>query len=260
MTSSGYVLLFKKIFDNPVINKTHNHFYVFCWLLTHVAFDNSEQVIFKGKVVKLAPGQILVSVKKLGPALNLSHQQIRSILVDFESNKQINKQADNRNTLITVVSWSKYRVKQQTKQQANNNQITINQQTDNIPTNNINKGIKGINKLSESELMTQAILNFTDSKDLQNALTDYVDMRQTTNFPLNAKEFDYCLKSLQDLSLVERDQIKIVGRAVGGHYQNFAPLPIQQTRKNGKTEAVNAVNELIKKYEMEGNNGQGENS
>jgi len=265
MVANGFFLMYRKIFDNPVVTKTNNHFFVFCWLLGHAVYDNETRAFFAGKEIILKPGQLILKVSETAQILNVSYQQLLRILKDLKNGEQIEEQGSNRSTLITLLNWDKYQSKEQKRRTnrrasgelAENWRRTSEEHTNILTNKQVNNKT---NNKSEVDKIADSIAQFSENQEVRQALTDYVDMRRTTNFPLNAKEFDYCLKTLQSYTNVESEQMQIIGRAIGGHYQNFAPLPLAQ-KKKGKAEAMSVVDRLMAKYEREEQeNGQKTNS
>lgn len=132
--SGNWFKLNRKIFDNPIVCKSHDMFFFWCWLLGHVCYEKT-RVYFRGKDVELKLGQLFTTVAKLQAECGLTTMQVRSFLELLKNNKQINTQKSNKGQVITVLNWQSYQSKQQAKQQTSNKPITNEQQTSNKPTN-----------------------------------------------------------------------------------------------------------------------------
>lgn len=104
---NGYIKIYRKILDNPIVCKDTDYFMVWIYLLlkaTHSGYYS----IFQGKKIELMPGQLITGRKKIAKACNISESKVQRILTVFESEQQIKKQSSNKNSLITVVNWKKY--------------------------------------------------------------------------------------------------------------------------------------------------------
>ena len=133
MTDTSWVKLYRKIFDNPIICKSHDVFFFWCWLLAHVNYEKTK-VVFKGKEVELKPGQLLVTVSELCLNCDLSVKQIRNYLEVLKKGKQIGIQTSNKNQVITVLNWKLYQEKGQTKGQTKGKRRANEGQTKGKPT------------------------------------------------------------------------------------------------------------------------------
>lgn len=103
----GYVRLYRKILDNPIIWKDSDHVAIWIYLLLN-ATHKEISVIFKGEKTILRPGQLIVGSKAIAEELNINYVKVHRVLNDFKIEKQIEKQASNKNSLITILNWEKY--------------------------------------------------------------------------------------------------------------------------------------------------------
>lgn len=103
----GYVRLYRKILDNPIIWKDSDHVAIWIYLLLN-ATHKEISVIFKGEKTILRPGQLIVGSKAIAEDLNINYVKVHRVLNDFKVEKQIEKQASNKNSLITILNWEKY--------------------------------------------------------------------------------------------------------------------------------------------------------
>lgn len=134
----GWIKLYRKTLDNPIITKDSDYLAVWIYLLlntTHKDYD----VLFKGKRITLKRGQLITGRKSIAEKLKIDENKVQRILKTLENEHQIEQQSSNKNRLITIVSWDKYQQdEQQNEQQLNNNRTTIEQQV------NTNKNVKNI--------------------------------------------------------------------------------------------------------------------
>lgn len=140
----GWIKMYRKTLDNPIITKDAEYFAVWIYLLlkaTHVDLPS----LFKGKKIILKPGQLLTGRNSISTFLNISESKVTRILNMLESEHQIEQQTSNKNRIITIVNWDMYQgYEQQCEQQLNNNRTTTEQQL------NTNKNIKNIKNIKNS--------------------------------------------------------------------------------------------------------------
>ena len=134
----GWIKLYRKILDNPIITKDSDFLAVWVYLLlnaTHKEYD----AVFKGKRITLKRGQLLTGRKSISEKLKIDENKVQRILKSLENEHQIEQQKSNKNRLITIVLWDKYQQdEQQNEQQVNNKRTTSEQQV------NTNKNVKNI--------------------------------------------------------------------------------------------------------------------
>lgn len=141
----GWICLYRKILDNPIICKDSDYFAVWCYLLLS-ATHKDINVIFGGNKITLKEGQLITGRKVISEKFKISESKVKRILIDLESDQQIDRQRSNKNSLITILNWNKYQnTDQQNIQQmtskwpASDQQVTTNNNEINIYNkNNIN--------------------------------------------------------------------------------------------------------------------------
>lgn len=134
----GWIKLYRKMLDNPIITKDSDYLAVWIYLLlnaTHKEYD----VLFNGKRITLKKGQLLTGRKSIAEKLKIDENKVQRILKVLKNEQQIEQQTGNKNRLITILLWDKYQEsEQQNEQQVNNNCTTTEQQV------NTNKNVKNI--------------------------------------------------------------------------------------------------------------------
>lgn len=134
----GWIKLYRKILDNPIITKDSDFLAVWVYLLlnaTHKEYD----AVFRGQRITLKRGQLLTGRKSISEKLKIDENKVQRILKSLENEHQIEQQKSNKNRLITIVLWDKYQQdEQQNEQQVNNKRTTTEQQV------NTNKNVKNI--------------------------------------------------------------------------------------------------------------------
>ena len=133
---NGWWKFHRQMFENPVVNKDSEYFYVWCWILTYATYEE-KRVLFNGKDIVLEKGQLLTTTKHIATSLNINESKVNRILKKLKIEKQIDKQTSSRNTLITVLNWNLYQEsdKQNEEQMTNKRQASEEQMKSNRQTN-----------------------------------------------------------------------------------------------------------------------------
>ena len=105
-----------------------------------------------------------------------------------------------------------------------NKQSTNKQNTKELNTNN-SLGEKG-----KKETVNSVIAEYTENKDLQDALHDFVDMRTKTRKPLTVRAMKLSLNELDKLALDDVTKIDIVNQSIVHSWLTFYKL---QNNNNG---------------------------
>lgn len=138
MENEGYIKLYRKMLNNPIICKDSDYFSVWIYLLlnaTHSEYD----VMFKNERITLKAGQLITGRKVIAKKFNIDENKVQRILKNLEKQHQIEQQTSTKNRLISIVNWSEYQIERHSnKQQVNNKRTTSEQQL------NTNKNVKNI--------------------------------------------------------------------------------------------------------------------
>lgn len=114
----GWVSVYRKLLENPIVCKDSDYIAVWIYLLlnaTHVERD----AVFDGKRITLQPGQLITGRKSIASNFKkLSESKVQRVLKEFENEHQIEQQMTSRNRLISIVKWFDY---QRNEQQVDNN-------------------------------------------------------------------------------------------------------------------------------------------
>ena len=130
----GYVKIYRKLIDNPIIFKDNDHLAVWMYLLLN-ATHKPIKAFFKDREIVLQRGQLITGRKKIAEKLNINESKVQRILKLFECEHQIEQQTGTKNRLISIVKWDEYQIGDIN---LNNNRTTSEQQV------NTNKNIKNI--------------------------------------------------------------------------------------------------------------------
>ena len=148
----GYVKTYRKILDNPVVNKDNDTFFIWQYILLSATHKEIE-TYFNGKIITLKPGQLIIGRKKLSEKCRVTEMKCYRYLKRLESEQLIEQQTSSKSTLITIVNWNKYQSNEQLiEQQMNNKRTTNEQQMNTIQecNNVINNKKEKINKKEKS--------------------------------------------------------------------------------------------------------------
>ena len=110
----GWVKIHEKMLSNPVVCKDSDHLALWVYLLVKAVWKDTPQV-FGGEKIILKPGQYITGRKKISEDLKIHESKVRRILDDFESDQQIERKVTNRATLITLINWGKYQIKEENR-------------------------------------------------------------------------------------------------------------------------------------------------
>ena len=104
----GWIKIHRSIFRNPWMLRP-NVLAVWMYILGRVNWRPTD-VVFEGKRITLQPGQGIFKVLEIAADLRIPETTTRRIVNLLKSEGQIGVQTSPRNTLITVVNWSKYQL------------------------------------------------------------------------------------------------------------------------------------------------------
>ena len=112
MQNNGFIKLYRKILDNPVICKDSDYFTVWIYLLlnaTHAEYD----VVFKNERITLKPGQLITGRKIIADKFKIDENKVQRILKNLEKQHQLEQCTSSQNRLITIINWNEYQLRQQ---------------------------------------------------------------------------------------------------------------------------------------------------
>ena len=138
----GWISLHRRLLDNPRF-KDPEWLSVWIYLLlnaTHKKFP----ALFKGKRIDLQPGQLITGRLSIAKNTGVNESKVKRLLKQLKIEQQIDQQAGNQNSLITIVNWGWY----QKSDQPNGQQLTSNRPAGDqrvTTNNNGDKGNKGKN-------------------------------------------------------------------------------------------------------------------
>lgn len=131
---SGWVKVYRKLLDNPVVCKDADHIAVWVLMLLS-ATHTPQQVLFGGDVITLQPGQFVSGRKAISNKVKVNENKVNRIIKFFKSQQLIEQQASTKNSLFTILNWSEYQESEQQNEQQVNNNCTTNEQQVNTNKN-----------------------------------------------------------------------------------------------------------------------------
>lgn len=161
----GYIKVWRKVLDNPVIFKDSDHTAIWFYILLN-AVKFPKDIDFKGKRYALKSGQFSTGRSVIAKELRISETKVQRVLKRFESEHQIEQQMSNKCRIITILNWGMYQCDEhQSEQQVNNKCATSEQQ---VNTKKESKESK------EREKDTKSIINNTLEKQI--VKSDFVSL------------------------------------------------------------------------------------
>lgn len=140
--NSGYIRLYRKTLDNPIVMKTTEHFAIFIYLILN-ATHTERKILFNGEEIILQKGQLITGRNVISEKLQINQSKVQRVLDYFEKNQIIEQQKTTKGRLITITNWNIY---QTNEQQVNNERTTSEQQVNtNNNDNNVNNNITTTN-------------------------------------------------------------------------------------------------------------------
>jgi hypothetical protein len=194
MSDTGFIKLYRKLLDNPVVCKDDSHFAVWGYLLLKATWQPYETMM-EGKKITLIPGQLITGRKAIAAHFRIAESKVQRILKLFENEHLIEQQTTPRNRLITVLNWCMYQsTEQQDEQQVNNNWTTSEQQV------NTNKNIKNIEEEKNKRNNKREQIRYFDFDELNDAFLAYIEMRKKSKAPMSDRAIELAIGKLDKLA------------------------------------------------------------
>lgn len=246
---NGWWKFHRQMFENPVVNKDSEYFYVWCWILTYAAYEE-KRVLFDGQDIILEKGQLLTTTKHIATSLNINESKVNRILKKLKNEKQIDKQTSSRNTLITVLNWNLYQESDKqndeqvtNKRQTSEEQMTSNRQTNGKPSYYIKKERKEeIKEEKEQKEQKEAVeskdkktnttaktkkekVYYPNDEKLNQAFLDFMEMRKSIKKPMTDRAITRAMNMLQKLAGSDNDlAIQILEQSIYHCWQDLYEL------------------------------------
>lgn len=269
----GWIRVYRKMLENPIVMKDAEHLAVWVWLLLN-ATHREHDSLFKGEKVTLHSGQLITGRIKVAQELKISESKVERILKTFESEHQIEQQKSNKNRLITVVNWDKYQTReQQNEQLLNNNRTTTEQQLNTYNNNKNDKNEKNDNNppypptgewdedkhtnLVNFEHLVETEMNEVKNKELLNSLREWLSYKDHKKPKTNNH---YQLDSIRKLAnkffemaklYGTETVIRLVNDTMANNYQGITWNVLEKMAQKKVTGNQSSMNEWAAKMKKE---------
>ena len=150
--NKGYILLHRKVEDNPVVVQDNDYFRVWIHLLLNSSHSDHD-MIFDGERRIIKRGQVLTSRKRLAKICNCTESKIERIIKWLISEQLIEQQTDSKSRIISILNYSRY---QQSNTKSDINRTSTEHQSDTYSTLEVIKSNEKESKES-SELQYMVI-------------------------------------------------------------------------------------------------------
>lgn len=249
--NGNWFKLYRGILDNTAWAQGSNIQRVLMITLLAKAWWKPGKYIWAGRVVHMQPGQLITTITELTELCNASIQTVRTALSNLEAVGFLTCKSTNRGRLISIVNWGKYQQDTQEtnrqdnssstgQQQANPQNLTVDQQASNRPTSsynmykNIKEGEEGkkIRREEGKKGAPSPVLerirefeSFHHSPALTAALVDWARMRKADRCQVQEKDLPDLFEQVAGLSGGSTDKaVAIVRQSIDRHWKQFWAL------------------------------------
>ncbi len=162
---NGWVKLFRSMCDCRTASRGLTYFGAMAWMVAKASYEDTW---FDG--CRVVRGQLFCGLPYLSKEWKIGIQSVRTILKHLENDGFLTSKPTNRGRIITICNYESYQFRetngQQTGQQANNRQLTGEQQASNTfqevqeIINNIARTRKGIFPVLQKALTDDGLTEF----------------------------------------------------------------------------------------------------
>lgn len=127
MALSGWLKLHRALSDHPIASDPQS---LSVWLhLLMMANHVETKRQINGRIVTIAPGQLITSRKSLSAKTGVQESKVERVLKMLESEQQIEQQGTSKYRVISIANWALYQgADQHSEQQVNSTRTTDEQQ------------------------------------------------------------------------------------------------------------------------------------
>lgn len=222
----GWIKLHRCLLHNPVVMKDADHIAVWVYLLLEATHQEYPK-LFNGQKVVLQPGQLVTGRKMIAEKLGINESKVKRILLEFESDQQIDRQRGSKSSLISIKNWDKFQSDDQqmtNKRPASDQQVTtLQEHKNNKKNNNIDSGVRV--QLEES---------FEDLYQRYRSLTN------SSNGKGDAKKIyiDYCTKGYKGT--------KLTPEQIEEYFANYIQENQDQKEREGWSPRLKNIDTLMR--------------
>ena len=125
--AEGWIKLYRKIEENPIVMKDGDHLSVWVFLLIK-ATHQKQDMLFNKERITLDPGQLITSRFSISRNLSVSESKVERILKALKSAHQIEQRSCSTSRLITILNWDAYQMSEQQNGQGVDSERTASEQ------------------------------------------------------------------------------------------------------------------------------------
>ena len=216
-TSNGWIKLHRKLLDSPIFTNSKA---IHIWIYLLLKANHKQNTIFIGrKKVEIKKGEFVFGYKQAGKDLGLPKSTIHYWISQFEEEKMVESESNNRFTLIKIKNWSDYQettqeLKANRKREENEPKTNRKQ----IETNNNDKNVKNDKECKEVSSKEEAKPKEYGNPDINWVLDIFEKIRGFKSQGRQKKD-RYCAKHL--LNNFEKKQIEYMLRWL--EQEEYAP-------------------------------------
>lgn len=173
--------------------------------------------------IEIEAGQFVTSLPTLADELHFTIQQVRTAMSHLKSTGEITDYQQGKYRVVTVNNWVRY---QQNNRQSNRQSTGCQQDVNRQST--ADKEYKEYKKGEEVKNINTPYnppRYFPNDETLDQAFTDYVDMRKKIKKPMTHRAVDLAIKKLNELSGGDNDlAVRIINQSIMNSWQGLFPL------------------------------------
>ncbi len=220
---NGYIKLWRKSLEKGWL-ANHELWVFWTWCLLRAAHQERD-VIIGNQTVHLKPGEFVFGLASASQQLNLSIQQIRTILKFLKREENLTIKSTNKFSVISIVNWEIYQADNGTTNKQTNKRLTSKQQaTNNKQECKECKNEK--NKINKADF----VLPETIKPEVWEA---FLEMRKAIKKPATL----YAQKSIiKKLANMEGDPNRILEQSIENSWQGVFPLKTNSIPQGGRYE------------------------
>ena len=238
----GWIKIDRGLLDSSIWNTGEPFTKGQAWidLLLSANFEDTEEIVGY-ETIKVPRGSFMTTTRELSQRWRWSVAKTAQFLLFLTSQRMIKKNANTKRTLITIIKYSDFQDKPNTKRtQAERKPNTGRTQNENLLYKERREEGKNIRK------------GYFDNPDLEKAFLDFIEMRKAIKAPMTDRAIELAIMNLDKLAGDnDRKKIAIINQSIMHSWKGLFDIKEEQ-----QTETLDDV--LRRKYaegkEMEGLN------
>lgn len=145
----GWVKIYRKLLSSNIF-QNEKLLKVWIWCLLKATHKECTQLVGR-QTVNLKEGQFVFGRKKASEELKMKESTVRDYMLLLKNLRNIDIRPDNKFSVVTVLNWELYQIKDEKSDSKSDNKSTTNQQQINTNKNIKNIYIYFINKYKSNE-------------------------------------------------------------------------------------------------------------